>query len=144
MCQFNTRWVTWGHFCCQTYPAWSNIVRLLQLPFLQLTSHASLECQWIATIMWSHSPTNLALWSWVKKLSPPYHTQVSSVQWLLMGWLSTKVTSFLVATASLLCDRKGGQVNWKKGNPQMFCLSIVQCQSSLVPRLFLVKEPRYT
>jgi len=25
----------------------------------QLVSHASLEFQWIVTIMWSHSPTNL-------------------------------------------------------------------------------------
>ena len=99
--------VTWGQFCCQTYSALSNIVCLLQLPFLQLVSHASLEGKWIATIMWSHSPTNLALWSWVENLSPPYHSSKFSPV-IVDGWLSTKVTSFPVATPSLLCDSKGG------------------------------------
>ena len=120
--------VTWGQFCCQTYSALSNIVCLLQLPFLQLVSHASLEGKWIATIMWSHSPTNLALWSWVENLSPPYHSSKFSPV-IVDGWLSTKVTSFSVATPSLLCDSKGGQINWKKGNPQMFYLSNANSQA---------------
>ena len=45
----------------------------------------------------------------MEKLSPPYHSSKFSPV-IVDGWLSTKVTSFPVATASLLCDRKGGQV----------------------------------